>query len=90
MLPESDGGEDDEEFLEKSNRFGADGSCHRYAAASDALFVGDDWKGDEMFAKTEEYMKAKGKEVVYFPRTKGVSSGLLSKIKSERNDADVR
>ena len=45
----------------------------------DALFVGSDWKGDEMFAKTEEYMKARGGEVVYFPRTEGVSSGLLSK-----------
>ena len=55
----------------------------------DVLFVGDDWKGDEMFAKTEEYMKKRGKEVVYFPRTEGVSSMMLAKIKSERKDANV-
>ncbi len=55
----------------------------------DALFVGDDWKGDEMFAKTEEHMKKLGKTVVYLPRTEGVSSKMLAKMKSERSDANV-
>ena len=44
----------------------------------DALFVGDDWKGDEMFIRTEKYLKERGGEVVYFPRTEGVSSRMLS------------
>lgn len=50
----------------------------------DVLFVGSDWQGDEMFIKTEEYMRARGGEVVYFPRTEGVSSRMLAKLKGDK------
>jgi glycerol-3-phosphate cytidylyltransferase len=38
------------------------------------MFVGDDWKGSTLFARTEEYLKARGASVVYFPYTQNVSS----------------
>jgi glycerol-3-phosphate cytidylyltransferase len=40
----------------------------------DIMFVGDDWKGSPLFAKTEQYLKTRGASVVYFPYTQGVSS----------------
>jgi glycerol-3-phosphate cytidylyltransferase len=40
----------------------------------DAMFVGDDWKGSEIFKKAEEQLKEVGVDVVYFERTKGISS----------------
>lgn len=46
----------------------------------DAMFVGDDWKGNALFEKTEKYMKERGASMVYFPRTEGISSDLLEKV----------
>ena len=43
----------------------------------DVLFIGDDWKGDERWKKTEEEMKKIGVKVVYLSRTKGISSSEL-------------
>lgn len=43
----------------------------------DVMFVGDDWKGSEIFSKCEEELKKKGSTVVYFPYTKGTSSTIL-------------
>lgn len=43
----------------------------------DAIFIGDDWKGNERWQKTEEMFKPFGVEVVYLPHTKGVSSSQL-------------
>ena len=43
----------------------------------DAMFVGDDWKGSELFTKCEEELKKRGSTVVYFPYTKGTSSTIL-------------
>lgn len=41
----------------------------------DVMFVGDDWKGSEVFQKVDEYMKSCGAEgVVYLPHTDGISS----------------
>ena len=48
---------------------------HRYKF--DAMFVGDDWKGSELFSKCEAELKKFGSEVVYFPYTKKVSSTIL-------------
>lgn len=45
----------------------------------DVMFVGDDWKGDPLFAEVEKYLNAHGAEVVYFPYTQGVSSTVLRK-----------
>ncbi len=47
----------------------------------DAIFVGDDWKGSEVFAKVDEHMKANGAQgVVYMPYTEGVSSTFLKGV----------
>lgn len=45
----------------------------------DAIFIGDDWKGNERWKKTEEDMKSIGVDVVYLPHTEGISTTLLSK-----------
>ena len=39
----------------------------------DVMFVGDDWKGSEIFNKSEKQLNQFGVDVVYFPYTKGVS-----------------
>ena len=43
----------------------------------DAMFVGDDWKGSELFTKCEEELKKRGSNVVYFSYTKSTSSTIL-------------
>ncbi len=45
----------------------------------DAMFVGDDWKGSELFTKCEIELKKYGSTVVYFPYTKKISSSMLRK-----------
>ena len=50
----------------------------------DVMFVGDDWKGSELFTKCEEELNKRGSTVVYFPYTKGISSTILrEKIKNK-------
>lgn len=50
----------------------------------DVMFVGDDWKGSEVFRKVDEYMKAEGAHgVVYLPHTDGISS---TKIRETLNN----
>ncbi len=41
------------------------------------MFVGDDWKGSELFLSLESEFKERGAEIVYFPYTKGTSSTFL-------------
>ena len=48
---------------------------HKYKF--DAMFVGDDWKGSELFSKCEAELKKFGTDVVYFPYTKKISSTKL-------------
>ena len=43
----------------------------------DAIFIGDDWKGNERWKETEEVLKNLGAEVVYLPHTDGISSTML-------------
>ena len=43
----------------------------------DKMFVGDDWKGTELFMSLEPIFKEHGAEIVYFPYTKGTSSTFL-------------
>lgn len=43
----------------------------------DVMFVGDDWKGSELFSKCEEELNKRGSKVIYFPYTKGTSSTIL-------------
>lgn len=48
-----------------------------------AIFIGDDWKGNERWIQTEKDLKKYGVEVIYLPHTKGVSS---TKLRSECNN----
>lgn len=41
------------------------------------LFIGDDWKGNERWNKTEEEMKSLGAVVEYLPYTKETCSTML-------------
>ena len=43
----------------------------------DAVFIGDDWKGDERWKQTEEDLKPYGVDVIYLPHTPNISSTLL-------------
>ena len=43
----------------------------------DKLFIGDDWKGNARWKKTEEQMRELGAEVIYLPHTEGTNSTLL-------------
>lgn len=47
----------------------------------DAIFIGDDWKGNERWTQTEKYLKEVGADVVYLSYTKGVSSTMLREKK---------
>ena len=46
---------------------------HRF----DAVFIGDDWKGNERWQQTEEDLAKLGADVVYLPHTPSVSSTNL-------------
>lgn len=48
----------------------------------DAVFIGDDWKGNPRWEQTIADLKQYGADVVFLPHTKGVSSTAL------RPDAD--
>ena len=43
----------------------------------DEIYIGDDWKGNARWEKTEEDMKALGVKLVYLPHTKDTSSTIL-------------
>lgn len=43
----------------------------------DVMFVGDDWKGKELFVDVERFLNEHGSTVVYFPYTQHISSTLL-------------
>lgn len=45
----------------------------------DAIFIGDDWKGNERWQKTEEDLSKVGAKVVYLPHTNGISTTILTK-----------
>ncbi len=48
----------------------------------DAIFIGDDWKGNERWNKTEQQLKPLGADVVYLHYTTGISSTLLHDVKN--------
>lgn len=43
----------------------------------DAVFIGDDWKGNGRWLKTEEQLSKYGVKVVYLPHTPNISSTEL-------------
>lgn len=46
----------------------------------DAIFIGDDWKGNERWEKTKILLEKRGVDVVFLPHTDGISSTKLTKI----------
>lgn len=46
----------------------------------DAIFIGDDWKGDPRWEATRLEMKEVGVDVVFLPHTDGVSSTMLRSV----------
>ena len=50
----------------------------------DAIFIGDDWKGNARWEKTEKQLKPYGVVVEYLPHTEGISSTLLRPIEKNR------
>lgn len=46
----------------------------------DVMFVGDDWKGSDVFEKVDAYMREHGACVEYLPYTQNVSSTLLNNV----------
>lgn len=51
----------------------------------DAIFIGDDWKGNARWAQTEKDLKEVGAEVVYLSYTEGVSSTMLRQEKEKES-----
>lgn len=46
----------------------------------DVMFVGDDWKGSDIFKKVDNYMRKRGGCVKYISYTRNVSSTYLKDI----------
>lgn len=44
------------------------------------MFVGDDWKGSDLFNRLESEFSKHNVEIVYFPYTKGTSSTYLREV----------
>lgn len=55
----------------------------------DILFVGDDWKGSDIFTDMEKYLQKHNAKVEYFPYTKEVSSTKFKKILSDISSNNV-
>ena len=49
----------------------------------DAIFIGDDWKNNERWLKTQEEMKEIGIDVVFLPHTDGISSTMIRETISD-------
>jgi glycerol-3-phosphate cytidylyltransferase len=43
----------------------------------DVMFVGDDWKGTELFVRLEREFAEVGVKIIYFPYTQGTNSTML-------------
>ena len=46
----------------------------------DAIFIGDDWKGNKRWEETKEALARKGVDVVFLPHTDGISSTQLTGV----------
>lgn len=50
----------------------------------DAIFIGDDWKGNSRWEQTKVELRKKGVDVVFLPHTNGVTSTMLRPIEKDR------
>ena len=52
----------------------------------DAIFIGDDWKGNPRWEQTRIDMEARGAALVFLPHTPGISSTELRPVENRRVD----
>lgn len=52
----------------------------------DAIFIGDDWKGNQRWIETEQQLNKLGAEVVYLKYTEGISSTMLREISPKKKE----
>lgn len=52
----------------------------------DAIFIGDDWKGNPRWKKTREELALIGVDVVFLPHTDGISSTILRPLEEDKID----
>jgi len=52
----------------------------------DVMFVGDDWKGNEVFEEVNAFMHEHGACVEYLPYTQNISSTFLKNVLSKINE----
>lgn len=50
----------------------------------DAVFIGDDWKGNERWKQTEADLAKVGADVVYLKHTDGISSSMIKDKMNEK------
>ena len=55
----------------------------------DAIFIGDDWKGNDRWIQTEKDLAPLGVDVVYLKHTDGISSTLLRTKESGKISENV-
>lgn len=55
----------------------------------DAIFIGDDWKGNPRWEKTGELFKRVGVDLVFLPHTNGISTTQIVNGLSRRNRNDI-
>ena len=55
----------------------------------DAIFIGDDWKGNARWAQTEKDLAPLGADVVYLKHTDGISSSFLRTKKEDKLNDDI-
>lgn len=53
-----------------------------------AIFIGDDWRGNSRWEKTGEVLKKVGADLVFLPHTDGVSSTLLRPHEKDKIQED--
>ena len=49
-----------------------------------AIFIGDDWKGNPRWEQTRKEMESRGVDLVYLPHTDGISSTILRTNESDK------
>ena len=54
----------------------------------DVIFIGDDWKGNGRWKNTEEQLSKLGVKVEYLPHTEGISTTILSKQISNKEEEE--
>ena len=54
----------------------------------DAIFIGDDWKGNNRWKQTEMDLKPLGADVVYLAHTDGISSSFLRTKEDDKVEED--